>query len=194
MRPKTRVMIRGYRRGALVFAEPLEIGDNDGALEVIAEKHAVRLMADDTPHMIEIEFLDEPDVDARFFRIGTDPSRMVKPKPIMTKEEAAEPPRAYAPLTPGHPAIWEVCALCGETFKAGDVTMLVPKYRADVTAAEAAAIEASLIHESCYQRAAAKIDRCVSCGEVLQGGDTKHRPGCKVQKLIDETFPNKTVQ
>jgi hypothetical protein len=42
------------------------------------------------PHLIEIEFLDEPNVEQRFMRLGTDPRRMVKPYEVdLTNPEAA---------------------------------------------------------------------------------------------------------
>lgn len=78
---KIRVVVRGFANGSMrVFEEPLEIDAHeiDQALPAIAERHAEALMLYDR-HYIEIEFLDEPDQDQRFFRFGTDPSAMVLP-------------------------------------------------------------------------------------------------------------------
>lgn len=46
-------------------------------VEELAKKHALALL--DAPHTIEIENLDQDDINARFFRFGTDPAMMVKP-------------------------------------------------------------------------------------------------------------------
>ena len=75
----TRLMIRGYIGNQLQFAEPVEIPDDeiDTRLPQLAEEHVRRLAGH--PHMIEIEFLDEKNLNERFFRFGTDPSLMVKP-------------------------------------------------------------------------------------------------------------------
>lgn len=74
-----RLKFRLYKAGALVREEEHTVSefDLDTLLPEIAERHAEELAAH--PHMIEIEFLDEPNPNARFFRFGTDPGGMVAP-------------------------------------------------------------------------------------------------------------------
>jgi hypothetical protein len=81
----TNLMIRGFAGGRLVFAEPASFaaGELDRVIPALVSGHKNRLPA---KHMIEIEFLDEPDVNQRFFRIGTDPSGMVVPIAVLPKE------------------------------------------------------------------------------------------------------------
>jgi hypothetical protein len=78
----TRVAIRGWKNGVLVIDDHLEIADDQLDVDVpqLAERHA-KLLAD-APYMIEVEFLDELNIEERFFRFGTDPRRMVKPLTI----------------------------------------------------------------------------------------------------------------
>jgi hypothetical protein len=72
-----RLAIRGYGDGQLLFDDSVELVDLDD-LEALAVQHTVILSRHES-HMIEIEFLDEPDPLKRFLRLGTDPSRMVMP-------------------------------------------------------------------------------------------------------------------
>lgn len=74
-----RLAIRGWKGDQLVFQDHVEASESDleNMLPQLAEKHANALA--DAPHTVEIEFLDEPDPNARFFRMGTDPGRMVMP-------------------------------------------------------------------------------------------------------------------
>ena len=74
-----RLAIRGFGNGQLQFEDRVAVDPDEleNLIPQLAEKHALA-MARYELHMIEIEYLDEPDVDVRFFRIGTDPSRMVK--------------------------------------------------------------------------------------------------------------------
>jgi hypothetical protein len=81
-----RIAIRGWRDDVRVFEELINLrsdADLESVLPAAAERHA-ELLAE-APHMIEIEFLDEPDLEERFFRFGTDPTRMVRPIPIGIK-------------------------------------------------------------------------------------------------------------
>ena len=75
-----RLAIRGYVGKHLLFDDRIEIAecDIDSVVPRLAEQHATA-MAEHRLHMIEIEFLDEPNPNERFFRIGTDPSGMVLP-------------------------------------------------------------------------------------------------------------------
>jgi hypothetical protein len=74
------IVIRGFIGQKCVFEDTLDL-DTQKELEAIipqiATKHAELLM--DSPHMIEMEFLDDPDPASRFFRFGTDPRGMVLP-------------------------------------------------------------------------------------------------------------------
>jgi hypothetical protein len=75
-----RVAVRGFVGRVRQFEDVIEVtGDAlDEVLPALAEKHGAAL-ASHALHMIEIEFLDEPDINARFFRFGTDPAGMVMP-------------------------------------------------------------------------------------------------------------------
>ena len=75
-----RLAIRGFVGKTVKFEDCIEVSmmDLDTVLPKLAEEHAEKLTAHEL-HMIEIEFLDEPNKHARFFRFGTDPSGMVVP-------------------------------------------------------------------------------------------------------------------
>jgi hypothetical protein len=71
-----RVRVRGYAGRQLIFQEIIEVEPE--VLDKVAFKHITQ-MVKYPRHMIEVEFLDELDPAQRFFRFGTDPSRMVEP-------------------------------------------------------------------------------------------------------------------
>ncbi|HZT29366.1 MAG TPA: hypothetical protein VFA33_05760 [Bryobacteraceae bacterium] len=81
-----RLAIRGYVGRTALFEDRIEVSpmDLDTVLPTLAEKHCEKLAAHHL-HMIEIEFLDEPNEQQRFFRFGTDPSGMVTPIEIPLK-------------------------------------------------------------------------------------------------------------
>ena len=75
------VAFRGFANNELQFEEfaefePVE-GDED-QIAVAAMLHAKELWIHDL-HMLEIEFLDEPDADRRFLRFGAQPAALVDP-------------------------------------------------------------------------------------------------------------------
>lgn len=72
--------VRGYREREVVFTEPLTLSETelDTLLPELAEKHCTA-MADGQLNMVEIEFMDEEDINQRFFRLGTSPDGMVMP-------------------------------------------------------------------------------------------------------------------
>jgi hypothetical protein len=76
-----RLAIRGYAGDTLVFRDNLviETEQMDTLLTDIAEEHMEMIAAHQDNFTIEIEFLDEPDVNQRFFRFGSTPDRMVQP-------------------------------------------------------------------------------------------------------------------
>lgn len=79
----TALAVRVFVNGVLQSTERVTVRDDeiDRVIGGLAEKHAKELMLFER-HMVEIEFLDEPDVTQRFFRFGTDPSGMVLPLPV----------------------------------------------------------------------------------------------------------------
>lgn len=76
----TRLAIRGIADRKIQFEERVDVKakDEDTLLPAIAERHAKFMLAF-ALHVIEIEFLDEPNPLERFYRFGTDPSAMVQP-------------------------------------------------------------------------------------------------------------------
>jgi len=71
-----RVAVRGFAKDMLIFEEILDTAQYD--LTNLARDHVQKMTAY-PDHMIEVEFIDEPDNPYRFFRFGTDPSRMAIP-------------------------------------------------------------------------------------------------------------------
>jgi len=78
-----RIAVRGFAGAKVVFEDRIDVpvAEIDAVVREHAERH-VRQMANHELHMIEIEFLDEPNQNERFFRFGTDPSGMVAPVKI----------------------------------------------------------------------------------------------------------------
>lgn len=76
---KVRMCIRVYGDGHLLSKEWVEAGEDE--MRRIGEEHT-KLLGRFERGMVEIEFLDEPDPEQRFFRVGNDPSMMVNPTRI----------------------------------------------------------------------------------------------------------------
>jgi hypothetical protein len=77
---KIRLAIRGTADGVVKFEDKVDLPEEelDALLPELATKHATA-MAEHNLDMIEIEFLDEVNPLARFFRIGVNPNSMVNP-------------------------------------------------------------------------------------------------------------------
>lgn len=78
-----RFVIRGFADGEVRFEESVDapLDELDSILAELAKKHA-DAMVDYDRHVIEFEFLDEPDPLQRFLRFGTDISMMKIPMRI----------------------------------------------------------------------------------------------------------------
>lgn len=97
----TRLAIRGIKMRGINGSREVVFEDR-----VDADKIDLSALAKRTPrtwpmklHMIEIEFLDEPNQNERFFRFGTDPSGMVVPIQI-------DPVKLFDPADPRAPKFW----------------------------------------------------------------------------------------
>jgi len=76
--PAIRMIERGYLGPQLVYEKPVRWVEASAALAELAERHA-QAMAAGKLDMVELEFPDCPP-DDRYFRIGTNPAGMVRPK------------------------------------------------------------------------------------------------------------------
>jgi hypothetical protein len=77
---KIRLVIRGYLGKVRQWQSSVELTEEnlENLLPDLAESHC-EAMAAGTLDMIEIEFLDDPDPNRRFLRIGTNPDGIVYP-------------------------------------------------------------------------------------------------------------------
>jgi len=82
-----RITIRAFAHDRLLFTDSLEVsaGAIEKVIPALAEKH-LDCLADYPQHMIEIQYLDEPDPLQRYFRFGTDPAGMVRPVAVNLEE------------------------------------------------------------------------------------------------------------
>jgi hypothetical protein len=74
---KINLRIRIWIEDKLEVDETRAVEHGTGSLDRLANEHLELIGG--RRHMIEIEFLDEPDLQKRFFQMGTDPDRMVQP-------------------------------------------------------------------------------------------------------------------
>ena len=76
----TRLVVRGFKSGKLLWEENLVFADAqmERIIPTLAEEHSAACAAGDLG-MIEIEFLNEPDPMTRFFRMGVEAGGMVMP-------------------------------------------------------------------------------------------------------------------
>jgi len=68
-----KIAVRGFAGGVKVFEDIVDADLDNPDLA----RQQIERVAHHPRHMIEIEFLDEPDESQRFFRFGTDKHRMV---------------------------------------------------------------------------------------------------------------------
>jgi len=79
-------VVRGYGDGAQIFEDHVSVDDDDlNAIDGLVNSHIERVAVYER-HMLEIECLDDPSNPERFFRFGTDMSRMVCPIEIDLSE------------------------------------------------------------------------------------------------------------
>jgi hypothetical protein len=89
--------IRGFADKNLVLDVRITVdpANLDKMIPKLAAEHAAKL-ADHELHRIELEFLDEPDPNERFFRFGTDPAGMVMPIAIPLRASAGAQMRRFS--------------------------------------------------------------------------------------------------
>ena len=75
-----RITVRGWGDGALIFQETLEVTDEHTMMRSAMEQ--IDMISPFERCCLEIEFLDETNPLERFYRFGTDTSRMVMPARI----------------------------------------------------------------------------------------------------------------
>ncbi len=75
-----KVIARGYADGKTIFEESHEFPalEADDKIAELAERH-IAIMSEYPLHVMELEFPDDPNPNARFYRWGTATDRMVAP-------------------------------------------------------------------------------------------------------------------
>ncbi len=77
-----RIIVRGFVCGVKRFEELVEHAELESPEAAEARVQWIIDLAGDLPHMVEIEFPDDPNPMERFYRFGTDPDMMTMPIPV----------------------------------------------------------------------------------------------------------------
>lgn len=105
-----KIIVRGWGDGRLLFEDPLET-EGRKSPEDTARRQIETATAYEK-HMIEIEFVEEPDPMQRFFRFGNDKSMMEDPRPWIECPKCGK--RSYNPNDIKH----RYCGNCHEFHEA----------------------------------------------------------------------------
>jgi hypothetical protein len=125
------IMVRGYKRGVLVWENKLVMCelDLDRLIPTLVDEHIAEIQKG-TVGMIEMEFLDVPESEDRFFRIGVEPDGMVLPIHFKIQElcHCGQPLHYADPAA--RRAVEKLIELQGECvpITAGERTWLVPRH------------------------------------------------------------------
>lgn len=86
-----KIAFRLYKRGKLILDEAHDVTEDKwkDLAQQLGKEHAEEMFKH--PHIVEVEFLDQPNPAFRFFRFGTDVERMKNPLRISLTPKIGHP-------------------------------------------------------------------------------------------------------